>query len=140
MHALIDCGATGIAFLDQDLARHDHITLQALNERKHDNVIKGTPSESGDIMHIASVTMGTQDHDEQLPMFITNLGHCPILLAIPRLRLNDVAVPFASNTVSSCSHDGVTHCHYAAITVQGVTEAPQEPVSEKGEGIFEPQI
>jgi hypothetical protein len=28
MHALIDCGATGIAFMDQDFARHHQIPLQ----------------------------------------------------------------------------------------------------------------
>jgi hypothetical protein len=27
MHALIDCGATGIAFMDQDFARHHQIPL-----------------------------------------------------------------------------------------------------------------
>jgi hypothetical protein len=31
-HALIDCGATGIAFMDQDFARHHKIPLQELKE------------------------------------------------------------------------------------------------------------
>jgi hypothetical protein len=31
-HALIDCGATGIAFMDQDFARHHNIPLQELKE------------------------------------------------------------------------------------------------------------
>jgi predicted aspartyl protease len=33
-HALIDCGATGIAFMDQDFARHHQIPLQELKEKK----------------------------------------------------------------------------------------------------------
>ena len=32
-HALIDCGATGIAFIDQDFACHHQIPLQQLKEK-----------------------------------------------------------------------------------------------------------
>jgi len=32
-HALIDCGVTGIAFMDQDFARHHQIHLQELQEK-----------------------------------------------------------------------------------------------------------
>jgi hypothetical protein len=34
IHALIDGGATGIAFMDQDFACHHQIPLQELRERK----------------------------------------------------------------------------------------------------------
>ena len=32
-YALIDCGATGIAFMDQDFARHHEVPLKELRER-----------------------------------------------------------------------------------------------------------
>jgi hypothetical protein len=99
-HALIDCGATGIAFMDQDFARHHQIPLQELKETKQGEVIDGRPIESGDITHIANVGMKIQEHKEQLPIVITKLGHYPIVLGIPWLRLHDVAVRFASNTVT----------------------------------------
>jgi len=99
-HALIDCGASGIAFMDQDFARHHQIPLPELKEKKQVEVIDGRPIESGDITHIAKAVMKIQDHREQLPMFITKLGHYPIVLAIPWLRLHDVAVRFASNTAT----------------------------------------
>jgi len=99
-HALIDCGATGIAFMDHDFAHHQGIPLQELKEKKQVEVIEGRPIESGDITHIASAGMKIQDHREQLPMFITKLGHYPIVPRIPWLRLHDVAVRFASNTVT----------------------------------------
>ena len=99
-HALIDCGATGIAFMDQDFARHHQIPLQELKEKKQVEVIDGRPIESGDITHIAKVGMKIQEHREQLPMFITKLGHYPIVLGIPWLRRHDVAVRVASNTVT----------------------------------------
>ena len=72
--ALIDCGATGIAFLDQYFARHHHIPRQELKEEIQDEVSDGRTIESGDITHIAKVDMKIQRHGEQLPMFITKLG------------------------------------------------------------------
>jgi len=56
-HALFDCGATGIAFMDQDFARHHQIPLQGLKERKQVKVIDGTPMKSRDTMHLANVSM-----------------------------------------------------------------------------------
>jgi hypothetical protein len=99
-HALIDCRATGIPFMDQDFAHHHLISLQELKEKTHVEVIDGRPIESGDITHIAKVGLKIQKHKEQLPVFITKLGHCPIVLGIPWLRLHDVAIRFGSNTVT----------------------------------------
>jgi len=83
--------------------------------------------------------MKIQDHGEQLPMFVTKLGHYPIVLRIPWLPLHDVAVRFASNTVTFGSQYGTTHCHNAPVMVQGVMEEPPEPVYQVRD-IFEPQI
>ena len=52
-HSLIDCGATGIAFMDLDFARNYQIPLQELREKRQVQVIDGRPIESGDITHIA---------------------------------------------------------------------------------------
>ena len=138
-HALIDCGATGIAFMDQDFARHHQIPLQELKEKKQVEVIHRRPIESGYITHIANVGMQIQEYEEQLPMFITKLGHYPIVLGILWLRLHDVDVHFASNTVTFGSQYCITHCHDTSVTMQGVTEELPEPVYPAKE-IFEPQI
>jgi len=139
-HALIDSGATGMAFMDQDFVCHHQIPLQELKEKKPVEVIDGRPIESGDITHIAKVGMKIQGHGEQLPMFVTKLGHYPIVLGIPWLRLHDVAVRFASNTVTFGSQYCTTHCHDTPVTIQGVTEEPPEPVYKTEEGKFEPRI
>jgi hypothetical protein len=139
MHALIDCGATGIAFMDQDFSRPHQIPLQELNEKKHVEVIDGRRIESGDITHIEKVGMKIQEHREQLPTCITKLGHYPIVLGIPWLRLHDVAVRFASNTVTFGSQYCITHCHDTSGMVQGVTEEHPEP-GYQAKDIFEPKI
>ena len=129
-HALIDCGATGIAFMDQDFARHHKVPLKELKEKRQVEVIDGRTIESGDITHLAKVVMGIQDHKEQIPMFLTKLGHYPIVLGIPWLRLHDVVVRFASNTVTCGSQYCITHCQDTPVAVQGVSEEPPEPVYE----------
>ena len=115
-HALIDCRATGIAFMDQDFARHHQIPLQELKEKRQVEVINGRPTESGDITHVAKVGIMIQDHQEQLPMFVTKLEHYPIVLGIPWLQLHDVAVQFASIMVTFGSQYCTTHCHDAPVT------------------------
>jgi hypothetical protein len=86
IHPLIDCGATGIAFMDQDFACHHQIPLQELKQKKQVEVIDQRPIESGHITHIAKVGMKIQGHREQLLMFITKLGHYPIVPRITWLR------------------------------------------------------
>jgi hypothetical protein len=72
-------------------------------------------------------------------MFVTMLGHYAIVLGIPWLKLNNVAVRFASNTVTFGSQYCTTHCHNTSVTVQRVTEKLLEPVYQVKD-IFEPQI
>jgi hypothetical protein len=61
-HALIDCGATVIALMDQDFACHHQIPLQELKEKKQVEVINGRPIESGYITHITKVGIPIQEH------------------------------------------------------------------------------
>jgi len=50
-----------------------------------------------------------------------------------------MAVGFASNIVPFASQYGITHCHDAPLTIQGVMKKTPEPVSEVEE-IFEPKL
>jgi len=72
--------------------------------------------------------MKIRGHEEPLPMFVTKLGHYPIVLRITCLRLHDVGVRFASNTITFGSQYCIMYCHDAPVTVQGVTEEPLQPV------------
>jgi len=60
-HALINCGALGIAFMDRHFAFHHQIPLPALEEKRQVKVIDRRPIESGDITHIAKVGITFQD-------------------------------------------------------------------------------
>jgi len=57
-HALIDSGATGIAFIDKDFAHHHQLPLAPLLNPRSLQVIDGRPISSGDITHTTTVGVG----------------------------------------------------------------------------------
>lgn len=73
-------------------------------------------------------------------MFVTKLGRFPVILGIPWSKLHDVAVQFATNTVTFGPQYCTTYCHDAPVMVQGVNDAPPELVYRNMNAIFEPQI
>jgi len=139
-HGLMDCGATGIAFMDQDFARHHHMQLVELKFIRQVEVIDGRPIDSGDITHIATVGVRFPDHNGWLPMCVTKLGDHPIVLQILWLRLHDAAIQFASNIATFGSQYCIIHCYVAPVTVHGITEEPPEPDYPSSKGIFPLQI
>ena len=84
-HALIDCGANGITFIDEDFARHHQLPLTPLQYPSSLEVIDGLPISSDDITHHVNTHLSILEHQEMLPMFITKLSHYPIVLSIPWL-------------------------------------------------------
>ena len=81
-HALIDCGATGIAFVDKDFVHYHGLEEKELKESRELEVIDGTPIESGTITTMAKLELGIKGHQEQLPAFVTKLRHYPIVLGL----------------------------------------------------------
>jgi hypothetical protein len=125
-HALIDCGATGCAFIDQDFANHHQLSPHPLKTPRALEVINGRKISSGDITHIFEAQLSFHEHRERLPMFVTKLGHYPIVLGIPWLKQHDVAICFASNLVTFGSQNCLAHCNNRAVTVRGTSEQPPE--------------
>jgi len=139
-HALIDCGATGIAFVDEDFARHHQLPLTPLWYPRNLEVIDGRLISSGDITHVANTHLSILEHHESLPMFVTKLGHYPIVLSIPWLELHDVAIRFSSRTLTFGSQYCVSHCNQTPTVVHADSLAPkvahEEPVVSAGAGEF----
>jgi len=140
-HALIDCGATGIAFIDEDFARHHQLPLTPLQYPRSLEVIDGRPISSGDITHVANTHLVILEHQETLPMFVTKLGHYPVVLGIPWLELHDVAIRFNSRTLTFGSQYCTSHCNWAPTVVYAHSLASkiahEEPVVSTGAGEFE---
>jgi len=73
-------------------------------------------------------------------MFIIKLGHESIVLRMSWLQLHDVAIMFASNTVTFGSQYCITHCHDALVTIQGLSEELPWPVFPLIAKVFEPRF
>jgi hypothetical protein len=56
-HALIDCGATGIAFIGKDFVRHHQLKQRKLKESRELEVIDGRPIKSGTITTMAKLNI-----------------------------------------------------------------------------------
>jgi len=139
-HALIDCGATEIAFVDEDFARHHQLPLTPLRYPRSLEVIDGCLISSGDITHFASTHLSILEHQESLPMFVTKLGHYPIVLGIPCLELHDVAIRFSSHTLTFGSQYCASHCNQTPTMVHADSLVPkvayEEPAVSAGAGEF----
>ena len=125
-HALIDCGATGYAFVDEKFARHYQIPPFQLKKPRTVEVIDGWPIASGDITHCAKATLSIHEHNENLPMFITALAHYPIVLGIPWLRQQDVGIRFASDLITFGSQYCLAHCTQLPTTIKAMQKHPPE--------------
>jgi hypothetical protein len=144
-HALIDCGATGIAFIDKDFIHHHEIPLTPLQYPRSIEVIDGRPISSGEITHVANTHMSILEHREPLSMFATKLGHYPIVLGIPWLELHDVTIRFSSRVLTFASDYCSRNCNdtptvvYAHSLATKVTSGKKLAVSA-GAGEFEAQL
>ena len=84
-HALVDCGATGFAFIDKKFACGHNFHLFKLKKPHYLEVIDGRPIESGLITHITKLKMTIAGNQEKIPLFVTKLGHYSIVLGLPWL-------------------------------------------------------
>ena len=73
-HALVDCGATGYAFIDKDYASQHNLPLYTLKDPRQLEVIDGRPIDSGDITHITKIGLDINGHREQVSAFVPNLA------------------------------------------------------------------
>jgi predicted aspartyl protease len=131
-HALIDCGATGYAFVDQSFAMHHKLPLRPLTTPRVLEVIDGRKISSRDITHLMEVCLDIQGHREKLPMFVTKLGRYPIMLGILWLKQHNVVIRFTSNLVTFGSQHCLAHCVDRAVTIRGTSEVPPDalPIPE----------
>ena len=119
-YALIDCGATGYTFVDEEFTRQYQIPQFQHKKPRTVEVIDGRPIASGDITHLAKATFSIQEHHENLLMFITALGHYPIVLGIPWRRQHDVGIRFASDLITFGLEYCLAHCTELPTTIKAM--------------------
>ena len=91
-HTLIDYGATGFVFMDQDFARRHQCPLIPLKKPCALEVIDGRPIASCMITHLARTKLQIRHHVEDAFFFVTRLGHYPLVLGIPWILHHNVSI------------------------------------------------
>ena len=61
-------------------------------------------------------------------MFVTKLGHYPIVLGIPWLELHNVAIRFSSRTLTFGSQYCIAHCNIQPTVAHALSVDPSEPI------------
>jgi predicted aspartyl protease len=120
-HTLIDSGATGYAFIDEEFAISRGLPLYRLKEPRTLEVIDGRPIESGEVTAITKVKMIIHKHVEEIPMLVTKLGHYPVVLGIPWLNQHKVSIRFKTKTVNFNLDYCLQHCSPVLATAKGIT-------------------
>jgi hypothetical protein len=59
-------------------------------------------------------------------MFVTKLGHYPIVLGIPWMKLHDVVIRFSSYTLTFRSQYGTAYCNQTSTVAHTITSEPPE--------------
>ena len=120
-HAFIDCGATSYAFINKDFATTHSLPLYPLKQHRVIEVIDGRTISSGSVTHMTKVGLDIKGHIEELPAFITLLGHYPMVLGKPWLRKHDVSIRFSNDSVTFDSEYCLNHCTEKAVQTKGIS-------------------
>jgi hypothetical protein len=121
-HALVDCGCTGLSFMNEALACQYNFPRYQLKNPKTVEVIDGRPISSGDITEYVAVQCMIGDHHATLTAYFTSLRYYSLILGIPWLKIYDVTINFAKNDIQFSSPGCLPHhAMVTPIPIKGLT-------------------
>ena len=88
-------------------------------------MIDGQLIVSGNFTQMVKVFVKFGNHQEELPAFLTTLGHYKLVLGIPWMRDHDVKLDLAANSLEFTPDKCHTTCRNAATNVY--SELPKHP-------------
>jgi hypothetical protein len=121
-HTLVDCGCTGLSFMNEALTCQHNFPHHQLKTLKTVEVIDGRPISSGDITEYVEIQCTIGDHHQTLTTYLTSLRHYPLILGIPWLKKHDVTINFAKNNIQFSLPSCLPHCTMVTpIPIKGLT-------------------
>lgn len=96
---MIDCRSSRFDFIDEVFAPQHNIPLFNLKIPRSLKLIDGRTIESGVITWITRIPCNIWNHLENLPAFVTKLGHYPLVLRVTWLRHCSVRLRFDLDSV-----------------------------------------
>ena len=83
--SLIDSGASGYVFMDQNFAHKHSFLLHKLKYPCRLFGFDGRPAQTSNITYVTKATLVLGEHSKKLLLFVTDLQHYPIILGHPWL-------------------------------------------------------
>ena len=132
VEAMVSCGVPDIALVDQNFAKDHGLELHRFKEPRGMNVADGRPLESGAITHIAFHQLDINGHQEELPMFVTKLGHYSLILGFSWMQMHEVAICFREHSLVFDSPHCFAFCGITSpVTAQSVLPPARAPLSKR---------
>jgi hypothetical protein len=136
-HALVDCGCTGLSFMNEAFTCQYNFPPYQLKNQKTVKVIDGYPISSGNITEYIEVQCMIGDHYETLTAHLTSLGYYPLILGIPWLKRHDVTINFAKNNIQFSSPRCLPHhAMVSPIPIKGLIPEQRNKISTISAMIF----
>ena len=120
-YIMIDDEATRYAFMNEDFARCQKLSLYKLKESRGLEIFDGRTTSSEDITHIVKEHLKIEQHTETLLFFVTKLEHYLMMLGNPWLKRHDVQIEFKIDTVMFGSDYCLQNCLREPTMVKGIT-------------------
>ena len=127
-YALVDSGATGFGFIDKTFVSHQCLSMKPLARPRLLEVVDGCPISSGTITHYVEVLMGIGGHQECAKLFVTILGHYPIVLGIPSLQRHRVHTDWYAQRITFSSPLCLQQCieQHMPVTESGIYQSEEK--------------
>src|SRR3954470_17373672 len=127
-YALIDSGASGNGFIDESYVRCQNLLIKKLYRPRQLEVVDGRPIASGRIKNYVEVAINISGHEETTRLYVTTLGHYPIVLGIPWLRRHNVRIDWQQHLLQFDSPYCLQNCTQNPVTQYGITSSvPERP-------------
>ena len=123
---MVDSGAMS-SFIDLSFAQSLNLVLVPKSNPVNVVAFDGNPA--GTILSECTVTLEIGHHSETITLDVTNLGHYPIILGMPWLKLHDPAIIWSKYRLIFNSDFCHSNCLSSRSVVHAVVEHPLIPVS-----------
>jgi hypothetical protein len=124
-YAMTDSGATQL-FIDIDFAKSNNIPLVLKAIPFTLEVVDGRPISSGDVIfETMPIQLQIGQHTESIVLNATRLGHYPIILGIPWLKLHDPLIVWSKHQLSFVSEYCAQNCLKNSVMVTALAEYPE---------------
>ena len=126
-YAMTDTGCEPRGLIDESWARDNGLKLEPLKRPWKLRVADGNEVDSGSVTHYVCVPLRIHDHrEEKSRLYVTKLGHYPVILGLPWIRQHNLRIDFAGNSFLFDSKYCQKHCNtpLQPTKVQALSDVP----------------